>query len=304
MMTIRILVLSILFCFNILYAETITWYSNLEKAKQIALKSKKPLLIFYKDQSSWSFKMEKLFEDPFFQKKAKSLFAFCKLDKKSSNSSFAPKITLLDLDYDVITEVGYMPFSSEKYLAYLQEKIVNYLQIKQVALSSKSIDLKKAYLNAIELGCLHFQKEILNKGVSQNIPFFLLAKFESLLQASSMEDAEMFAIKEQMQKLDPKNLQKLHYGIAILEFQKLAFSPAGEKEVIVPLLNYIEQYGKKDKKDLWKVHLTISQYLSGKKKYHKALFYCRESYKSAPKKIKRKILETIKYLKSKIKADK
>lgn len=275
--------------------EKIAWYQNLEKAKSIAMKGKKPLLVFFADSSICAQKMQEIFQAPSFQDKGRDLFTFCLLDTKE-----LPKVVLIDPEYGRITKMGYIPSSKVDYLQLMQEKIQIYLQIKKAASRPNEYNLEKIYTQALKLDCEYFQEKLLEAGLKQDKGiFFLLAQYENLLKKYPLYHQNLQRIQEEIEKKDPKNLQKGHLKIAMLHFQTLALQGAPTKEVVAPLIEYVQKFQKKDRKNLWKVYLTISQYLSVQKKYPKALTYARLSYKEAPKEAKKNILSCIKYLKKK-----
>jgi len=131
------------FTFVSLFSEEgIDWYDSFLDAKEIAVKEKKPLFLFFSgsDWCPWCKKLQKkILDKPAFYEplKEKLIFAYVdfpmkvelepeiseknqELMKMYSIEGF-PTIVLTDVDKGLITKIGYLPISPEEYSQYIDE---------------------------------------------------------------------------------------------------------------------------------------------------------------------------------------
>jgi len=289
------------FIHHIFAKEEILWLTDLEKAKQVGKRQKKIIIVVLQDQSSWSKKMEKIFSDPVFSEGGLN-FTFCKLAESKEND--LPKIVMMHPKDGVIAKMGYLPLHADEVSDFLLAQVENYEQIKQVALNAKNYNSKqieKAYLLSKEVGCEAFTQKLFEEGLQcLDTAFFAFEKYEELSEKFSPSDERVKSLRAEVINKDPKNIQNYHLRLAVLDFYHLAKMAVQPEVAIAPLLEYIGEYGSKDRENIWKVHMTISQYYLGKKDFVNSLKYARLSYKKAPRSVKTHIQLSIKYLRRKV----
>ena len=117
-------------------------------------------------------------------------------------------------------------------------------------------------------------------------PFFLMERFRVLASEGKIHEREAQSIKQQLLAHDPKNKEKMHYRIAVIEFE--ALSEEMEKEnyapeiAAAPLIGYIKRFGEKDSENLWRLHMIIAQVFLDKNKMQESLLHAKAAYGTAP----------------------
>jgi hypothetical protein len=307
MKTIITAIFFILASLKIIAKDDAIWLKNIEKAKQVSCRNKNLIILVVKDKSKWGQKLEKLVVDYSTKENKAALYTFCTIDEKEfikEDLNPTLKIILMHPKYGVIANMGYLPFEVKEFDNYLNSQIKNFETIKDVALNVKNFDskeLEKTYLLSKQMGCSAFQTLIQEEGNNRSdTAFFSFERYEMLIHKFSYDDERVKIARKEVEEKDYKNIQKYHLKLAMLDFLNLAKEDKALSLVIQPLVYYINLYGEKDKKNLWKVYMTISQFFLGKKEYSKALEYARLSNKKAPRSVKKHIQSSIKYLRRKI----
>ena len=289
----------ILTLFKLSASEEVHWIKDLEKAKQVSSRNKNLIVVLVKDDSAWSQKLERLIADFGSLEKNIISYTLCVLSGEFSKVD-KPTILLMHPKYGLIAKMGYIPVDASSFDNYIKEQVNNFEKIKDVALNAKNFDskeLEKAFLLSKQMEGEAFQEELFEEGLKRSdTAFFVFEKYEMLINKFQYEDERIEDVKEEIRTKDPKNIQKYHLKLAMLDFLILSQRDYDEKDVIRPLIDYVSLYGEKDKKNLWKIYMTISQFFLGKKNYKQALNYARESNKKAPRSIKKHIQSSIQYL--------
>ncbi len=291
----------ILMIFKAQANEEVHWFKDLEKAKQVSIRNKNLILVLSSDNSFWSQKLKRLITEFAALEKNGSTYTFCTLSKAHIKG---PGILLMHPKYGLIAEIGYIPVDAVGFNNHIKKLVDDFEKVKGIALNAKNFDskeLEKAFLLSKQMGSSVFQEELLEEGLKRlDTAFFAFEKYETLINRFPYYDERINDVKEEIRTKDPKNIQKYHLKLAMLDFLTLAKSGYKSEEVIKPLIDYINLYGEKDKKNLWKVYMTASQFFLGKKNYNESLNYAREANKKAPRSVKKHIQSLIKYLRRKI----
>jgi len=289
----------ILILFKLSASEEVHWIKDLEKAKQVSSRNKNLIVVLVKDDSVWSQKLESLIADLGSLEKNTPSYTLCLLSDEFSKAG-RPSILLMHPKYGLIAKMGYVPIDVDGFDNYIKEQVNNFEKIKDVALNAKNFDskeLEKAFLLSKQMESEAFREELFEEGLKRSdTAFFAFEKYEMLINKFPYEDERIKDVKEEIKSKDPKNIQKYHLKLAMLDFLMLAQRDYDEKDVIRPLIDYVNLNGEKDKKSLWKIYMTISQFFLGKKNYKEALIYARESNKKAPRSVKKHIQSSIQYL--------
>ena len=283
------------------------WCKDLENAKQLGVQNKNLIVMVVKDSSYWSEKLEMLVRDFSHVNKNATKYTFCTLFSDSFSDPIlkhVPNIVLMHPEDGIIARIGYMPMDMTNLENYIKTQVKNFDKIKETALNAKKYDsneLEKAFLLSKQIGCSAFQNQLIEEGSKRlDTAFFAFEKYEEVLNKFSYDDERVKFFREEVELKDPKNIQKYHLKIAILDFLKLSDGNYEPKNIIKPLLNYIEVHGQKDRKSMWKIYMTISQFFLGKKDYYQSLYYARLSHKKAPRSVKKHVQASIKYLRRKV----
>ena len=296
----------ILIFFEIQAGEEVSWFKDLEKAQQVSSRNKNLILVFANDNSYWSQKLKGVITDFAALKKNETAYTFCMLFSNDLSKTYIkdPGILLMHPKYGIITKIGYIPVDAVGFDNYIKKVVEDFERIKAIALNAKNFDskeLEKAFLLSKQMGSKVFQEELLEEGLKRfDTAFFAFEKYETLINRFPYYDERITDVKEEIRSKDPKNIQKYQLKLAMLDFLTLAKAGYDSEEVIKPLVDYANLYGEKDKKSLWKIYMTISQFFLGKKDYNKSLIYAREANKKAPRSVKKHIQSLVKYLRRKI----
>ena len=168
-----------------------------------------------------------------------------------------------------------------------------------IAIRESDVNIK--YLKVEKMVSELFQDKSLLEGIlSEERLYSLFESYISLIEKNKYIEAK--SVREEIIHIDPHNLQKSFFRLAMIDFENLAknndiYDPG---EVVLPIIEYIKNYGKKDRENLWRLEILISQFLSSKGEIKKALLHARASYKAAPTMIKKELVQTILELKRKL----
>jgi protein disulfide-isomerase len=270
--------------------KTIGWHNQLDLAMTRAEKEKKPLFLYFeKKHSPWCAKMQKeILEDRGFVEEIWDFCIFVRLDRESCKNEAAffrvkqvPLVILLDLQKERIAQMGYFPSSGKRYALEVKQ-LFSHVPSSQEAARKEGFEKSKLSLFSLS----HFFPSLLNQ-------------YAELLQADEVESQILKEKRKEIEDLDPHNHLGLHRHLAFLEFHAFAQRSDPEK-AIVPLLHYIELFGKQEKEDLWLLQMTIAQFLSQRGEEAKALVFARACYRMAPLAIKKEIALSISALKERM----
>lgn len=226
--------------------------------------------------------------------------------KENYNIQELPTLLLVDQEGEVISHFSYMPLDAKAFASTILETYLNYEEVKQSVENSdfaslSAEELKKLYVKAKKLESTTFREKLLEAGLNKEKPtFFLLEKYAGLLVNGKKKDQEAVELRKKIVDLDPKNTQGSHLQLALLDFQgkQNTSKKMNIKSTIEPLLSYIQEFGKTDRENVWKVELMIAQHLFSKGFLSRALHHAEASYNCAPETAKAEIAQSIDYLKA------
>lgn len=325
----------LLFCISTLnaanaHANGIKWITNYEEAIDLGKSSSKPVILFFtgSDWCGWCNKLEEeVFDTQEFASLAGNKYVFLKLDfplyapqpqqlsaqnkqlQKKFNITSYPTIVIFDAQtQQQIGTTGYRPGGSLQYSQHLQKLIDSYKGYKE-KLSTiptqklSGYDLKKLYEKSKEFDLSNDTTYIMRYGIESDAkPFFLTEKYRFLAEEGQIHQAEAVALKKQLLSMDPENNKLAHYNIAVIEFE--ALSEQANNDAIAPLLNYIEKFGNKDKENLWRLEMIISQVYLDKNQLQEALKHAQASHDAAPTAVQQEIASAIKSIQTQISTNK
>ncbi|CDZ80372.1 Disulfide bond reductase DsbH precursor [Candidatus Rubidus massiliensis] len=315
-------------------APKINWLNSYEVAVNESKSSKKPILLFFtgSDWCSWCHKLEnEALNTEEFAKEASNRFIFVKIDFPLNNSipphvsaqnkqlqkkydiKGFPTIVLLDSNQQQIGTVGYRPGGGKAYATHLFKMVSDYQQYRN---QMQNVDnasnhsynhLKKLYEKSKELALENEAQTILKIGMKiKDNQYFLTERYRFLAEEGKIGDPEALTIKQQLLASDPKNENKIHYQIAVIDFEKACENMDKDKtsiqKVVQPLTEYIDKFGKADPHNLWKLQMIISQMYLEHNNLNEALRYAQYSYQTAPDTVQHEIATAIKGLEHRLSA--
>lgn len=308
------------------------WVSNYEDAIEQSRATSKPVVLFFtgSDWCGWCHKLEKeVLNTPEFASLAGGEFIFVTLDfplykptdpkvtetnkrlqKKFDVKGF-PTLVIIDKNEQQIGTVGYRPGGAKAYAEHLIQMVKDYNQYRQKVGEAEgrnlsSTDLKSLYQKASELGQGEEAAKLVALGIkSDEKIYFLLERFRALALEGHINTSQAQTVKREIQSLDPNNEKETQYEIAVIEFESfsedMARDLATPEFAVAPLIQYIQKYGKRDKTNVWKLQMAISQVYLEKNKYQQALDHARASYDTAPDQVKSDIEIAVKNIQSALK---
>lgn len=306
-------------------ASRLNWTTNYEEALAQSNATSKPILLLFtaSDYCPWCVKLDsEVFQTTEFANAAADKFIFVMLDLPSNGKIPAnimaqnqrlkkqylvkgfPTVILINGKGQKIGETGYKKGGGKQYAEHLFKLVGDFsnYQQKMSSLDKQNFsgqELKIFYEKAQEFGLLQDMNKIMTVGIkSDQKQFFLLERYRFLANEGQFESKEAIALKKQLLATDSKNENFTHYHIAIIDFETLATTSHNSKKpadfFIAPLSNYIEQFSKQDKNNLWRLHMIISQVYYDKDEKEKALQHAELSLISAPPLVQSEIQIVIK----------
>lgn len=312
----------------------IKWFTNYEEAVKQARSTSQPMVLFFtgSDWCSWCNKIdEEAFDTKDFADAAAAKFVFVKLDfplyspqdatLKAQNKQLQqkfdvrsfPTVILFDAQQNQqIGVTGYRAGGGKQYASHLSKMLSDYSSYKQKmgALDKTKVsgsDLKQLHEKAKELCLNNDVSKIVKLGMdSEQSVYFLTERYRFLANEGQIHGQEAAALRQQLLAADPSNDKLVHYHVAVIEFEsacegmeKDSFSP---EIAVAPLTSYIEKFGSRDKDNLWRLQMIISQVYLDKSQMSDALKHAQQSYDAAPASVQPEIAVAIQNIKSLISA--
>ncbi len=303
------------------------WSSSFQEEAQKAAVSEKPLLIAFmgSDWCPWSQKLEEdVLTQADFLKEIKEKFHLVWLDfpenlqGASINAEVAalkekfkieefPSLILLNPSLEAISKVGYLPLSAQEFARHLKQILQNDQEVREVMqkrdlCTLTSDELQDLYKKVEIINSATYRDKILQAGLQVDKgTFFLLQNYAQFLKEGKKKDAQALDFREKIIERDPKNLNGSLFQLAVLDFEtraKRLKKKANPQSAIRPLLEFVQQFGSKDKENGWKAEMMMAQFLFTKNRAKEALEHAKASYISAPDNVKGEIAQSIDFLKS------
>jgi len=294
-----------------------------KESQREAIEKDLPVLIAFLGSGwcPWSIKMEnELFSDKALLQKLQDKCLLLQIDmpaKASRDPSFieiqeimeeyqvkeSPTFVLLSNKGKWIAKEGFLPLSGEEVTNRWIQSFESFAEITKCLENPSLSELKlgSLYEKAKTFGMCKLQEEIVDRALTfAKEPFFYLEKFKALSKERKASDPGMLSLRKKIKALDPNNAHKAHLELAMIDFssfQKRKKNRTRPGLAAQPLLDYIEQFGKKDPDNLWKVEMKLSEYFFTRGLLDKALVHAERSLKEAPDSIKEDMKQTIDYFK-------
>lgn len=300
----------------------INWLTNYEEALRQGAATSKPIILFFtgSDWCSWCIKLEEeSLNTPEFADLAGKEFVFLKLDyplnrrpppeiviqnkklKKEFDIQGYPTIVMIDGEkQQIIGRTPYRAGGGRQFALFLlnmrdqhkpyQQKIDNLG--KQ---SFSGAELRELYDQATQLKREQDANHIAATGLdSDQRHFFLLERYRLLSEQGQNNSEAALAIRQQLLASDPSNRKLTHYQVAVIDFDASCRNAKDSPQATVAALtDYIEKFGDKDKDNIWRLQMLISQVYFEKNQLAEALKYAQSSYSSAPKEVQPEIITAI-----------
>lgn len=171
-------------------------------------------------------------------------------------------------------------------LGKLKDVEAEYMTIKQKLEKNcaKCMDFEKA----LGLGATCLANKIMEQGLQQGDPAFLMERFAQLVGHHHGKSPEAEEIYQKLSELDPKNHKGLLRRASLLAYQ----AQNSEK----PLLSFLEKAEGED--DVWKIHLLICEHLFEKQEVGEACKHAELCMDQAPPEEKSHIALILRQLRS------
>lgn len=312
--------------------QSIKWQTNYEQAVQQSKSASKPLVLFFtgSDWCGWCNKLDdEALETPEFASAAGNKFIFMKLDfplyssqdqqikaqNKKLQEKFGvrsfPTIVLIDPKTNQqIGVTGYRPGGGKSFADHLNKMVDDFSGYKNKMSSLDNTkhsgkELKEIYEKANELNLTQDASLIIKKGMqSDESLFFMGEQYRRLAGEGLIHSKEATELKQELLNSDPNNEKQMHYQIALVDFE--TYSNQMEREhhppelTVAPFITYIDKFGSKDKDNLWRLQLLISQVYLDNNEMTSALNYAQLSYQSAPTCVQPELNRAIQSIRSQI----
>ena len=216
-----------------------------------------------------------------------------------------PTVILVDEMGEEIFRSGFLPLTGKAYADYLVRQAEQYRSFQRKWESAKGKDLsgkqlEELYKEAREYGFKKYRDEIFLFGKKAlKSTFFLLEEYESCLASHKRKDPMVLELKKKLISMDPKNEQGTWLRIAMVDFQqnvKRMKKNEEPKEVVEPLIEYIDKFGEKDTENAWRLDMMVSQFLFSQNKLSAAIKYAKKSLQAAPEVVRSDVAQTVAYL--------
>lgn len=311
-------------------ARQINWLTNYDEAIKISRATSKPVILFFtgSDWCSWCTKLEdEVLRTPEFADMTADKFVFVKIDfplnrvqapetaaqnkrlQKQFDIPGFPTLVILDaVQQKPIGTSGYRPGGGKQYAVFLLKLVDEHTAYKQ---KLENIDknplsgaeLKQLYEQAVELKRDGDASYIATVGANTDQKnFFLLERYRLLAEQGQHLSDGALSIRKQLLASDPSNLKLTHYQVAIIDFEAACRSKSdnlSSETTVASLVNYLDNFGEKDKDNRWRLQMLICQVFFENNNYNEALRYAQSSYDSAPLGARPEISTAISSLESK-----
>jgi protein disulfide-isomerase len=286
------------------------WATSYETAISLSKKESKPIFLYFtgSDWCRWCRKMKsEILENPDFINLVGNSFIFYQVDfpiyyspppdQKKQNEELKaqfkvhgyPTIILIDENGKQFATLNYREGGGKLYGEYLLKVLKEHQDFQKGLHSLREQpmqNLENMYLYASRLGFVEDKHQILTAALGQNPSiFFLKEKYRYLLSIGKMNSDEAKNTKTMLIVLDSNNKKHTHYDLAVMEFETLAKNSPFESsanKIVLPLENYLKQFGAQDEKNRWKIEMMISQVFSSKDQTEEAVDYMKAAYSHAP----------------------
>lgn len=302
--------------------ENRVWMHGYDEALSLAQEQKKPVIVAFLGTSwcPWSDKLSvEVLNQGEFIRSVKERFILVSLSvpeegekKEELQERFQidqlPILILFDENGEEVSKVGYLPKSGEEFGKELTHRWNDYRMVKSAVCEKELCDfsakeLQQLYVKTAKLSCSQLREKIYLAGLkAKDNYFFLLEQYRHCLTKGKRGADEALAVRKKLQAKDPKNREGVQREIALIDFASLSSKPFKKKEdvknVLLPLVSYVEKFGKEDSEHLWEIELSIAQYLFGKGRATEALLYARAAFSHAPSAEQASLLAIVNHLES------
>jgi len=312
----------------------VNWTTSYEEAVDKAKATSKPIILFFtgSDWCGWCNKLEdEVFNSQEFSEASGDKYIFVKLDfplytpltpkisaqnkqlqKKYDVRSFPTLIVLDSQEQQQIGVTGYRPGGGKQYALHLQKMVSDFTAYREKIQNLpkqklSGADLRKLYEKSKELDLANDTNTILKIGLeSDEKLFFLTERYRFLADEGMIHNPEAVALRQQLLAIDPDNKKHIHYDISVIEFEALSEETQKEnyspEQVVAPLSDYVSKFGSKDKDNLWRLEMIISQVYLDKNKLAEAIQHAQASHDAAPSSVQAEIASAIKSMQTQLNA--
>lgn len=315
----------ILHCFLLCLVSVVncknTWQFEEKNILKAARAENRPIVaVFLGEDCPWSKKMrQEILESPSFLEKihAEAILWVNSLRQEEEEKTFVQKykvqqcpiFLLLDPTGKEFARLDSISTDVQGYTEAIVSQIENFQEIC-LALEREDTDFdeqkwQELYQKAKNLSVPCFHQVILERGLrKEKGNYFHLEKFAALLEKHKIKHPEVRKVKQQLLNRDPDDEFGMHFKVAMLEFKKNASklkSKDRPEKALLPLLQYVHRFGKKDVENYWKSEWMIAEFLYSHQFILFALEHAEAAYRSSPEAARQQIAETIALMKQGLK---
>lgn len=298
------------------------WVDTLESAQKVAHARHCPILIAFLGPNWCKFSdklEEEILSQEAFKERLGEEMVFVKIDipedfeeknfygkgfKEAYGVEECPCVVLADENGAAIAKLEYLPITCHQFASNVQQLLSDYKRVSHLdkkELKQLKIDeIKHLYARAGHLADATFKQVLMDQGLKVDRgPYFLVEKYGSMLASGTVSERKLKRMRKKVVSRDPKNQQGCLRRLALIDFEASDGAQTPES-VIEPLVQYLHQFGSKDKENAWRLELKISQYLYGKDRIEEALKHAKLSYQLAPPLAQKEIAHSIDYLEKRL----
>lgn len=279
------------------------WMQNYEKAHVHAQQTDKPLLVAVLGSSlcPWSQRFqEEIVACPEFLDALEGHFV-CAAARQEQIPQFTGDIPCILIQSPYGEEIArrtYLPIDSTRYGRLCLESARIFEKCKKLPLETLPENiLEPLYKEAVNASCIDLSQHILSIAMQQGrMLFAVFEEYKCLVMAGKRKKDRALRLREELLGRDPRNIRGMWFQIAYLDFFDRDSKARELKDVLEPLVRYIDMFTKVQDPYLWQAEMIASEYLFVHGHAHKAIKYAKKALQKAPLEHKERVIAALAYM--------
>jgi protein disulfide-isomerase len=166
-------------------------------------------------------------------------------------------------------------------------------------------ELKELYAKSCELDQDNDSIRLITAGMnSSESLYFQLERYRLFADEGMIHTREAKALRQQLLAADPNNARQIPYQLAVIDFEASCTMMDKEnittEQVVAPLVAYVDRFSGKDKENIWRLEMIVSQVYLDNNDMVNALIHAQASYEAAPNTAKNEIAKAVNSIRSQI----